>query len=794
MTPFLTELHTTLRALWRSPGFLASAVICLALGLGANIAVMSAVDRLLLRPLPYPDAQRLIQVQPRDPRTGVVEGPMTMADFLDIRSQCHSLEVLEACTDRNRTLEGLDEPLRIDVGMVTANYFRTLGVRPQLGRAVFTAEEENAPHATVTLLRHDFWKERLGGDPQVIGRALILDGRPLVVVGVLSPELRPLGRLQHAQVFTPEAISFAGRSNRGMGTFEVMGRMRPGVSLSQTMAEVHTVALRIGAAVGNPQFDAAAVSVLEEVTRPLRTPILLLQAAVGLVLLIACFNVVSLQLVRNTSRLRELAIRRALGASPWQLWRLFLAESLLLGIMGALAGLGLSFAFQKALVLLAASLNVPLELGLYPALAGAGLLAGFLTGLVLALMSGMMAQRIQLNDVLREGTKGTFSKGQRWTLKGLVIAELALSVALLLGSGLLVRSMLNLNHTDPGFQTANRLMVRVPLPPQKYPDEAATDHFLKRLDPALRAIPGVQAVGVNDTLPLEYAVNGAFLGDSPENGKSQYCRIHSVTPGYFETMGIPLMGRVFSPDERKVCVINRLLADRLWKGENAVGKNLYFGQNTVPWVVTGVAGNTVEQDLREHLFAQIYTSAHTEGLFEGAIVVLKVQGDPGRYSRIVKKTLRELDPSLAIPDPKAYRDVFRESYGVVEVFSLVLLGFGGMALFLAAVGLYGVISQITQQRRREIGVRMALGARPLQVAGDVLREALFLAGCGLLLGSLAGWGLSRGLSGQLYGVSSPGAALYVAVLGVLALITFVASLIPALRAAFTSPSVALRSE
>jgi len=796
MTSFLTELRTTLRALRRSPMFLLSAVACLAIGLGANIAMLSVVDALLLRPLPYPQAQRLVIVREKDAITGDVTWNMTMADFLDIRQQSKSFEYLSACTYRNRTLEGLEEPLRIKVGMITAEYFQMLGLKPHLGRLLFTKEEEEAPHATAAILQHDFWMKRLGGDPAAIGRTLNLDGRSLQVVGVLPARFRPQGELAECEILTPEAISFAGRDNRLMGTFEVMGRLRSGANLDQADREVHTVAARIRAAAGKPRFDAYGLSAPEEVARPYRIWVLPLQAAVALVLLIACLNVASLQLVRNTARVQELAVRRALGARPGQMWRLFLAESLVLGLLGALAGSCISLALQKVMASLVASfLSIHLELGFHFALMGAGLMLGFFTGLLLALMSGLMAGRNHLALVLQEGIRATFSKGQRWLLKALVIGELAMSVILLLGTGLLIRSVINLSRMDPGFQVQGRLMAQIPLPPQRYRSPASQRDFLLRLEPALHGIPGVQEVGVNDTLPLLKGCNTGEASATATGEAVQDSVIHEVTPGYFQALGIPWMeGRAYSPAEKQVCVVNRLLARRLWPDGHPIGRQMFlmhYGMQ--PWIVTGVCGDTVEQDLRERAHNQVYLSAHDHGLYEGATVVLKVQGDPGRYARIVKDTIRKVDPSLAVLQPRPYLEAFQEngSYATARILSILFLAFGGTALLLAAVGLYGVISQITLQRTREIGLRMSLGARPENVVWMVLRESLLLCGSGLLLGACGGFGLARLLSDQLYGIASPDAYLYATVLGLLGFIAVAASFGPALRAAFMNPARAL---
>lgn len=794
MSSFLYDVKQALRSLLRARGFLVCAVACLALGLGANIAVMSQVDHLALRPLPFPDSQALVNLEAKELPSGTTQ-PMTMADFLDFQAQCRSFQGLAACTARVRTLQGLEDPLRLDVGMVTANFFQVLGVRPALGRIVFTAEEEAAPHATVVVLRHDFWAEKLGRDPGVIGRTLVLDGHAMQVVGVLPPAFKFFDRIAQSQIFTPEAISFAGRANRGMGTFLAIGRLNRGVTLGQAATEVRATAQQIARAVGNPHFGGEASSMTGGITRFFLPMVLALQVAVGLVLLLTAFNVASLQLVRNTARVRELAIRHAVGARPAQLWRLFLAESLLLALLGGAGGLGLSVLLQLVLAnLLKDILPIPLQVGLYPALLGAALVLSLLTGLGLALLSALMARHIPIREALQEGSRGTFSKAHRRVLKALVVGELALSVTLLLGAGMLTRSLLNLSRVRAGFEPEQVLIARIPLPPQTYGSQETQNAFLDRLDPALRGISGVLEVGVNDTTPFVHADNAAFVGTSPDRTGAPHARIHVVTPGYFKAMGIPLLeGETFSRTARHTCILSRKLAKSLWPTGSALGRQVFFGRETSA-TVAAIVGDTGEKNIRDMEEPQIYRSAYETGLFEGAIASIKVQGPPSAYATTVKRAILALDPKLAVPQPTPFREAIRESYTVEASLGILFLGFGLMALFLAAVGLMGVISQTAQQRTREVGIRMSLGALPSRIALDVIREALVLVGLGLLPGALLGWALQKLMANLLYGLSSIEVSIFAGVLTLMALIAIVASLIPALRAARVNPAEALRSE
>jgi len=797
MSAFLLDLRQSLRGLLRSPGFLLTATFCLALGIGANLAVISHVDRLVLHPLPFPDSARLAVIQPADNRTGEV-GPMTMADFLDVQAQPPGFQAMAACTARTRTLTALGEPVRVNVGMVTAGFFDVLGVKPALGRISFRAEEEVLP-ATVGILRHDFWMARFHGDPAVLGRTLVLDGRAVQVVGVLPAHFRFFERIQNAQIFTPEATPFAGRNNRGMGTFYAIGRLRPGTSLLQAQSEARVTGARISASSKNPRFDLRVSSLLEQAASNYKQVLLTFQGAVAIVLLITCFNVAGLQLVRDMARRRELAIRQALGAGRGQLGRLFLAESLILaGVAGGL-GIGLSYYLQQALGWLTRDLSpLPVEASLYPGLMAAAVVLTLITGFGLALLSWLMARNAPVMESLRAGTRGSHARGHWRVLKGLVVAEVALSVMLLLGAGLLIHTLMNLRNAHPGFEAGEVLTVNLPLPPQKYTQLVQTT-FLNQLERDLKALPGVKEVGVNDTLPFVKAFNAGLVQagspgtpDGSEGGIP--IRWHVVSAGYFKAMGIPLLaGQPFPLADARACMVSRRLAASLWPGEDPMGRAVYAGFPE-PFTVVGVVGDTSENDVSRKEAPQFYVSADTHVLFEGPVVVVKVHGDPGHYSSRVKAAIRALDLELAVPEPQPMRDVLRKKLALQVVASILFFAFGALALLLSAVGLYGVLSQITLQRRRDIGIRLSLGATRGQMVAGILSGAGGMVGLGLGIGSLLGWGMSRALGQWLYGLSQAGPFIYLGVVALLVPAALLACLLPALRAARVNPAEVLRSE
>lgn len=798
MSTLFLDLRQALRSLMRSPGFLLTATACLALGIGANLAVISHVDRLVVRPLPFLDCARLAVIEPMDNKTGET-GPMTMADFLDVQAQGGGFQSTAACTSRIRTLTGLGEPTRVDVGMVTADFFGVLGLKPALGRVVFQPEEEVLP-ATAGILRHDFWMTHFNGDPGVLGRTLVLDGKAVQVVGVLPANFRFYDRISNSQVFTPEGTPFAGRNNRGMGTFLAIGRLRPKTSFEQAQTEAHVAGGRIGTSVGNPRFDVRVSSLLDQTVAGYKQVLLAFQGAVAIVLLITCFNVAGLQLVRDMARRQELAIRQALGAGQGRMGRLFLAESFILAGLGGGLGIGLSYYLQEGLGWLMKDLSpIPVEASLYPALVAAALVLSLATGLGLALLSWFMARHSQLMEALRAGTRGSHARAHWRMLKGLVVAEVALSVVLLLGAGLLIHTLMNLRSVHPGFEARDVLTVNVPLPPQKY-TQAVQNAFLQQLEPTLKALPGVKEVGVNDTLPFVKATNVGSVSANPKESQSVkadreiYIRWHVVSPSYFKTMGIPLQaGQTFPPADPHACMVSRRLAASLWPGADPLGRPVYAGFPD-PFTVAGVVGDTAENDVSRKEAPQFYVSAEAHILFGGPVVVVKVQGDPARYAAQVKAAIRALDLDLALPEPQPLMTALRESMALQSVASILFFAFGILALILSAVGLYGVLGQITLQRRREIGIRMSLGATRTQVVAGILSGAGGMVGLGLAVGSLLGWGMSRALGQWLFGLSKAGPLIYLGVIALLVPAALLACLIPALHAARVNPAEALRSE
>lgn len=796
MFTLLFDLRQSFRSLLRSPGFLITATLCLALGLGANLAVISHVDRLVLRPLPYPDTARLAVIEPINTETGAGD-PMTMADFLDVQAQGKGFESMAACTARTRTLTGQGEPTRVDVGMVTADFFGVLGVKPALGRLVFRAEEEVLP-AAVGVLRHDFWMAQFHGDPAVLGRTVVLDGKAVQVVGVLPANFRFYDRISNSQILTPEATPFAGRNNRGMGTFLAIGRLRPGATFQQVQTEIHVAAGRIGAKVGDPRFDVRVSRLLDQAAAGYKQVLLTFQGAVAIVLLITCFNVAGLQLVRDMARRRELAIRQALGAGQGQMGRLFLAEGLILAGLGGGLGIGLSYYLQQGLAWLMKDLTpIPVEASLYPALIAAAMGLSLLTGLGLAFLSWFMSRSAKVMEALR--ARGSHSRTHWRVLRGLVVAEVGLSVMLLLGAGLLIHTLQNLRHASPGFEAREVLTVNVPLPPQKY-DLVRQTAFLRQLEADLAALPGVKAVGVNDTLPFVKATNGGFVNaaprdrQAPSGDKGVYIRWHVVSPSYFKAMGIPLTaGQTLPLADAQACVVSRRLAASLWPGADPLGRPVYAGFPK-PFIVAGVVGDTAENDLSKREDPQFYVSAEAHTLFEGPVVAVRVQGDPARYAAPVKAAIRALDLDLALPEPRPMVDVLQVSMATQSMASILFFAFGLVALLLSAVGLYGVLSQITLQRRRDIGIRMSLGATRTQVVAGLLSGAGAMVGLGLGLGSLLGWSMTRALGQFLYGLSHAGPLIYLGVLALLVPAALLACLVPALRAARVNPAEVLRSE
>ena len=795
------DVRFGLRVLRKRPGFTGVALAVLALGVGANTAIFSVVNAVLLRPLPLPGSERVVDFDGVNTSKGITKSNVSAPDFADWKQQSRSFEALSLYTSGGTNMTGGEEPERVSAGWVDADFFRALGAAPARGRALLP--EDDRPGAPlVAVISHGLWVRRFGADAGAVGRRVELGGRGVEVVGVM-----PAGFdfPEKAEVWVPLQME-AGKESRDNRSYDVVGRLREGVTLGAARAELAAVSARLADAhpVTNAGWGVELDSLKDEMVGQLKTTLYLLLAAVGLVLLIACANVANLLLARAAGRRREVALRVALGAGRLRIARQILTESLLLALVGGALGACLSVWLTDLLVALAPE-NTP-RLGEVSADARVLLFAvgaALLTGLAFGLAPALQASRYDLNESLREGGRGSARRGR--LRSALVVAEVALSLLLLAGAGLLVKSFARLQQVDPGFDPANVLTMRVSLPGARYREPARKGEFYAALEARLNSLPGVEAAGATLSLPLggsNYSVGRSFIREgrpaTPE--ASENAAYSVVTPGYFRALRIPLRaGRLF--DERddaaapKVVVINDVLARKVFPGEDPVGKHLtVWRDEKFPRQIVGVVGEAKPQRLDADPAAQMYVPHRQDAGWGGLSLVVRAEGDAAALTQAVRAEVRALDGQLPVYDVKTMGRVLADATAYRRVTVFLMAGFAAAALLLSGVGLYGVLSYAVAQRTHEIGIRMALGARRGDVLRLVVRQGMALTLAGLALGLAAALAVTRLMAGLLYGVSAADPAVYALVSLLLAAVALVACLVPARRATKVDPMVALRYE
>ncbi|HEX5760842.1 MAG TPA: ABC transporter permease, partial [Thermoanaerobaculia bacterium] len=794
------DIRFALRSLRRSPGHTAAALLALALGIGANAAIFSVVYGVLLEPLPYPSPERLVMLIDSNPTRGFDRFSSSPPNFVDWRDQSRSFSGMAALTRANPSLTGGGvEPERLEGAQVSAGFFETLGVPPALGRGIGAADDRpGAPK--VAVLSHGLWRRRFGADPAIVGRAVELDGSPHTVVGIAAEGFQFPSRVE---VWQPLALEIT-PDMRGAHFVGVAARLKPGVSLERAQAEMSVIAGRLEKQYpdSNTGWGVNVIPTRELVVEDVRPALLVLMATVAVVLLIACANVANLLLARMASREREVAIRTALGAGRGRLIRQFLTESVLLALAGGALGLLLALWGVRALVAMNAD-NIPraAEIGLEPPVLLFTLALAVLTGLVFGLVPALHAARPDLQGSLKEGGRGAGTGVRARSARGaLVVVEVALTLVLLVSAGLLLRSFAGLSGVSPGFETAGVLTLEVNLPESRYPDEEEEGEsskvaaFYDQVLADVRAIPGVRSAGAGYPLPLggsgfvlAFVVEGR---PEPPPGQEPNSHIRFVTPGYLETMSIPLLrGRRLLASDREgalpVMVVNRTMAEKTWPGEEALGKRLTFGDpedEDVEWrTVVGVVGDVRHEALATEPAAETYVPIG-QAPSSAATLVVRTDGDPMRLAAPVREAVRRADPDLPVFAVLPLAEVVAQSLAEQRFRTILLALFAGLALVLASVGVYGVISYGVTQRRHEMGLRMALGARREQVQRLVVGQGLRLVLTGAAVGLVGAFLATRLLASFLYGVRATDPLTFAAVPALLAGVALFASWLPARRA------------
>ena len=807
LTDFIQDLRYAGRMQLKNPGFTIVAVIALALGIGANTAIFSVVNSVLLRPLPYKDPERLVMVWEDASKFGYPRDTPAVANFVDWRDQNTVFEGMAAIADKSFNLTGTGDPERLEGRGVSANLFPLLGVDPQLGRT-FTSAEDQPGSDKVVVLSYALWQRRFGGDNSIVGKPLSLNGETYTVVGVMPARFQ--FPTSDDALWVPIAFTSQQLASRGSHYLQVLARLKPGTSLEQAQTEMHTIAARLSQQYPNSNTDlgAAVTSLHEHLVGDIRPALLILLGAVGLVLLIACANVANLLLARAAVRQKEIAVRIALGARRWRLIRQFLTESLLLAAIGGVVGLVIAYgglfllrAFIPENISQAKQISIDLKV------LGFTFLVSMITGVIFGLAPALQAVRFNQTETLKEGGRdsATGSGGKR-IRSLLVMAEVAVSLVLLIGAGLLINSFLRLRNVDPGFRADNLLTMKFVLPEPKYADFERRTAFYNDLIQRVQNLAGVKSAAVTTNLPLYRQGNSIGISiegqPPPPPGKENIAVTRIVSPGYFDTMGIPLLsGRQLSDQDTEttpnVVVISEAMARRHWPGEDAVGKRIGAGRIERPedWIqVIGVVKDVRQFELTADPRPQMYLSYRQAAFFEPRDLVVKTEVDPASLAATVRKTVWEIDKDQPVSNIRTMEEILLASIERQRFSMLLLAIFAGVALILAAVGIYGVMSYSVAQRTHEIGIRMALGAQTSTVLKLAVGYGMKLVIVGIVIGLVAAFALTRVMSTLLFGVTATDPATFTLISLLLILVAAIASYIPARRATKVDPMIALRYE
>jgi putative ABC transport system permease protein len=802
MSTFLQDLRYGVRVLLKQRGYTLIAVLTLALGIGANTALFSVVNAVLLRPLPYEQPERLTVLYETNPQLGRDQMGVSYPNFTDWRAQSQSFEQLAAFRTGGMILTGKGESERVQAAVVSADLFPLLRVKPLRGRS-FLSEEDKPGGAAVVVVSHGFWQRRFGGDERLVGQQVLLDGKGRTVIGVLPPSFAFPD--EQTEVWLALGTLADQMQNRAVHTLVALGRLKPGVELRQAQTELAAIAQRVQQQ--SPEADPGhGVNVLnsyESLTKEARSPLLILQVAVGFLLLIACANVANLLLARSEARQKEIAIRTALGASRWRVVRQLLTESLLLAIVGGAAGLLLAAWGVEALAgNLPKDLPRANEVSLDRTVLAFTAALSVLTGLIFGVVPALLAAKPAVNETLKEGGKSSAGGSRGRVRNALIVSEVALSLALLVGAGLLVKSFWQVMQVNPGFQADHLLTMNVALLGEKYQADASVISFFRELPARLGAVPGVKSVSAVSSLPISGGDGNGNLtieGQSFPPAQVPAASFRRILPNYFSALGIPLkQGREFNDQDtgaEKVVIINEGMARRFWPNGDAIGKRIKVGPpEREPWLtIVGVAGDVKNIGLEADARLATY-EPHAQRPWSTMNLAIRTEAEPLSVAAAIRSALRTADKDLLIRNVSTMDERIRLSVVPRRFNLLLLVSFGVLALLLSAIGVYGVTSYAVTQRTHEIGVRMALGAQSRDVLRLVVGQGVKLALCGAGIGLLAAFILTRWMKELLFEVKPTDPWTYASVAALLLLVALLACWIPARRAAKVDPLIALRCE
>lgn len=807
----MQDLRYALRSLRRQPVFTLVAVLTLTLGIGANTAIFSVIYQVLLRPLPYANADRLVFIWNTYPTGGLPQASVSIPDFLDRKSQAPSIEDATLFTTRSVSLAQGDHPEQLRALMVTPSFFSTLGVTPLLGRPFTDAEAVPGADKSV-ILTYGLWASRFASDGAIVGRPVRLNGETYAVAGVMPPSFEAPSQniaLLVPFAFTPQQMSDQGRGNEFS---QMIARLRPGATIGQVNGEMKVIVDRVMERLPQRRqfmrissFGGYAIGIRDQLVGDVRAPLYVLQIGVLLVLFIACANVANLLLMRATGRAREFAIRTTLGAGSGRLIRQMLTEGVVLSLLGGAGGLALGLAGVRLLVATGSS-QIPglTDASLHPAVFAFTLALSVVTGVVFGAAPALAAIRGNTSAMLKDdSTRGTAGRGAGVTRSALVVAETALALVLLVGAGLLIRSFAKLQEVDPGFRPENVLTAQIELPPARYAEEQSRAAFWARLLEKARAIPGVTSAGLTSNVPFNGMVSSgsyAIVGYTPAPNESMpHGRQEIVGGDYFRAMRIPLVaGRLFdesdTADRPPVVIVDQYLVNRYFAQGGALGRQIDRGggPGTPPYTIVGVVGTINAIDLGEPVTKERIYYPVTQEPSPSMALVLKTAVDPAGIVPQLRAAVESIDPEQPIADVRTMEEWVGRSLEGRRTPTLLLALFGGVALVLSAIGIYGVLAFGVAQRVRELGIRQALGADAGSILALVLSQGLRTAGIGLAIGLAASLALTRYLQSLLYGVGAHDVTVFAGVTIVLFAVAAAACYLPARRATRIDPMTALR--
>ena len=801
-----SDIRYAIRNLLRRPGFTIIAVVTLALGIGANTAIFSAINALLLKPLPFPELDRVVAIWDKQPSKGVMHNEVTMANYLDWQAQSHSFEQLAIYSWFNGNLTGGDTPERVQGFAVSPNFLDAIGIKPVLGRN-FSPEENQPGKDEVVIISYSLWQRRFGGDPNILNKTITINRFVRRIIGVM-PERFNYPR--DGEIYAPLTMTPELMKKRDFHSYYVIGRLKPGVSIESSQAEISNIMARLEQQYPetNTGWSSTVFPIVADTVRSYDTALWVMMGAVGFVLLIACANVANLMLARASGRQKEIALRAALGASRWRIVRQLLTESVIVALIGGVLGILVGFwaidALRAANPADAAS-SAPgwYQLGInLPVLAFTLGLSVF-CGLVFGLAPALQISKPNLNESLKEGSRQTSGASHRLR-SSLVVFEVAISLVLLVGAGLLARSFLWLVKTNPGFDPNNVLTMSLILPGVKYKEEPQRAAFYADLLQRVKAQPGVESAAAVNYLPLggsnssdSYLVEGE---PKPAPGQDNAGRYRVCTPGYFSTMRIPILkGRAFTDHDdagaQPVVIVNETLARRHWPGQDPVGKRIRFDGplDKAPWMqIVGVIED-VKHDLTIPVEPEYYLP-HAQDSWHAMTIIARTSGEPSSLAAALRQQVWAIDKDQPVYNVRTMQEVRSKSVAVYSFSSVMLAIFAVLALVLASVGIYGVMAFAVTQRTQEIGIRMALGARALDVMKMVVRHGMKLAVFGIVIGLAGSWLLTRFMEKLLIGVQRTDLLTFSVVPLCLLVAALVACYLPARRATKVDPLEALRYE